>query len=117
MSKTDNLFDTTLTRPLVDLVTVNGRDMARGEVIRRIESEKRRGLAELKNLCLTHESWDILKLVEAEQSKRLNRKILIATVIGIIFAGFAALFSGLALLPRADSGATSPPPGLSPQSK
>jgi hypothetical protein len=75
MIETDNLFDTTLSRPLNDLVDVNGRDMTRGDKIRRIEAEADSALDTLKDLCLTHEAWDTLKLVETEQAKRLRKQL------------------------------------------
>ena len=117
MSEVEDLFDKTMTRPLSDFVTVESLSIHRGDVIRRIESENNRGLATLKELCLTHGAWDTLSLVETEQAKRLNRKILFVTIIGVLVAGLAALFSGLALRPRADSHGTPPPPVQSPQSK
>ena len=75
MSEPDSILDTTLTRPLSDLVSVNGIDMRKGDRIRRIEHESDSGLKELRDLCLMHSAEDTLELVEREQAKRAGKKV------------------------------------------
>ena len=71
MDDTDNLFDTTMTRPIRDLLIAVGPDvMLAGDIRRRIRGASPEDLDELRRLCLDQGAFSILDLVDSEQSRR-----------------------------------------------